>query len=399
MKLLLIFGVALLATGPILAEEYGNYEEGYNDDMILGLSSEATQIFETCQVDYNALLESSTQMMGSLATGEEGEQQQQVDSAVQQLQQLAQPCSAGQAQVFERALDDFQTCSSIDLRTVLESFADALVGTFLQCTLALAPLSDQIMEDPANLRIPDICIESFMGRNPVGDLVRSYLLYPDKTLPCFSSLSKDLPECTLEAWPIPLIGKLMKQTTCILGNAQSLVDQVATMQMQYLSECLSDDNSCEDHLAACAQGTYTLLLPPPLRGAPLSDAMLRAAQDETNSVVPGTVERYNTFLQECIPDRWVGWSYEMGNYDGSLTYKKQTTEAVDSSSSFVQEPAPHARDGSSSSSSSWSPFLGGLVTGLVLVGGVWAFTLYKKRRTGDGRYQGVEMVTNDLTLA
>eukprot|EP00977_Amphora_coffeiformis_P013589 scaffold3591_cov159-Amphora_coffeaeformis.AAC.12 len=394
------------------AQEETSYYDGSGDELLNEVLSQMTPIFEFCEVDYNSLLESSTQMMGALATGTGGQkeydgaqqqQQQTVDSAVQQLQELAQPCSAGQAQIFERALNDFQTCSSIDLRTVLESFADALLGTLLQCTLTIAPLADQIMEDPINWIIPDICIESFMGRNPVGDLVRSSLLFPDKTLPCFSSLSKAIPECTLEEWPIPMIGKLMKKITCVLGNTVDLVDEMAKVTMLVLSECLLDSNSCEDNLAACAEGIYTMLLPKPLQGTPLSDAMIRAAQEDA-SVADGVVERYDHFVETCIPDRWAGWSYAMGDYEGSTTYTKQQTSAVDTSA-FAQEPVQQPKASNtvttpveSSSSSPVGPFLGGLVTGLVLIGGVWAFTLSKKRNTGEGRYLGVEMASNDLTL-
>ena len=172
--------------------------------------------------------------------------------------------------------------------------------------------------------------------------------------------------------------------------------------MGVLSECLSVSNSCQDNLAACSEGVSTLLLPKPLQGAPLSDAMIRAAQDP--SVADGVVERYQHFVETCIPDRWEGWSYTTGDYEGSTTYTKQQTPEVESQSSFIQGSAPNASNSvtavDAASSSSFGPFVGGLLTGLVLIGGVWAFTLSIKRNSSErSRYHDVEMISNDLTLA
>lgn len=381
------FPFRLVAT----ADDYDNTEDMFGSLLM----ERAPQILEACQVDYNAILESSTEMMGSLAlTG--GETSSPANNkAVEQLEQLAIQCTGGQAEVFDRALDDFQTCSSIDLHTVLESFADALLGTLLQCSLALAPLADQMDSDPAALVIPDICLESFMGQNPVGDLVRSYLLFPDKLLPCFSSLSKAIPECTLEEWPIPLIGKLMKKIMCILGETVSIVDELAQAQILFLSTCLQDGNPCEDNLAACSVGTVTLQLPKPLQGAPLSDAMVRAASQAGQADI---VKKYNTFVEACIPDRWAGWNYEMGMYHGSQTYNKQSPPA-EPQSNFMQEQAPPSNSSRESSTSSFGPFLGGLVTGLILVGSAWTYyTLSKKGKNGAERYQSVELVSSELAL-
>lgn len=392
--------VTLLASIVWVSPTWAEEDLYYEDDMLTTLLLEqGAEILDACEVDYNSMLESSKEMMGAMAMGGE---ELNYDNALQQLQELAVQCTGGQPQEFDQALQDFHQCSEIDLHTVLESFADALVGSLLQCSLAIAPLADQ-MEDP-NFTIPDICIESFMGRNPFGDLVRSYLLFPDKLLPCFSSLSKAIPECTLEEWPIPLIGKLMKKVFCILGGTVDLVDEMAAAQVELLSSCLEGDNPCLDKLVACAEGAVTLVLPKPLQGAPLSDAMIRAAQG-----VPGVVDKYNAFVETCIPDRWVGWTYEFGAYDDSLTDQENNLNSpVAPQNNYMQEQQPQqtpknveapAPVAGSSSSSPFGPFLGGLLTGLVLVGGVWAFTLYKRKKGGFDPYQSVEMIGGDLSLA
>jgi hypothetical protein len=385
----LAFLAFLPATRAVDATQAVDFDPGDDqfgtDDLMVYLTL-GMDILNECEVDFEGMMNANADMMTSLATGGEN---LDYDSVIQTIQEYALQCTDGQATRFENALDGFRTCSSIDLRTVLESFADALVGSTLQCALAMAPLMDQM--ENADLAIPEICVESFLGQNPVGDLLRSILLYPDRLVPCFSSLSKAIPECTLEEWPIPLIGKIMKKTMCVLGSAQEILNEFAEVEIEAIAECLGDSMACTQLDVCIESGVISLALPPPLRGAPLSDAVLRVAEETGQQ---DAVEAYNSFVSKCIPDTWLGWTYEVGVYVKEEPSRPELT--APENPNFVREPPTKPMDASSASSA--GPFMGGLAMGALVVGILWVFTLYR-RKMREELYQSVEMVGADLSLA
>jgi hypothetical protein len=173
----------------------------------------------------------------------------------------------------------------------------------------------------------------------------------------------------------------------------------------------------------------------------LSDTVQRVAalyQEEGLDNVPA---RYEAFVERCVTNVWPGWSYENHDYqqeqeqdDGTTSLKPlvDTTTAppppppdaaagTKSSSSededappcsplleasYQQEDAAQTKvyNTTSSAGASGGPhFGGGVVTGVILTGALWAYmTVRQKKKTVPGgkrktnkSYETVEMVAGD----
>lgn len=279
-------------------------------------------------------------------------------------------CDSDQGTQFESALAEFKTCSSFDIETIMETVIDAEIGALLECMVAIAPMADQflaIMEEGGEdtlyeLELPELCVESFVGQNPMGDMVRTWGLYPDRIMPCFDALSTSTPPCTLQRWPIPLIGPILQKVTCLVGGLAPLLESVAVETLQSMQNCLPSDmssNECKDVKMDCAtQGFESLMFPKPLNGIPLSDLTIRVASEKGMS---DAVQRYDNFLEKCNPTPWKGWSYASGEY---------------SSLAMVGSPAS-----TNSGSNGKGIFLNGMLCGIIVSAVISAamFLVYRKR--------------------
>jgi hypothetical protein len=369
----------------------------------------------------------------------------------------APTCSSLDADLFRATLQDFESCSTFNLEKVMESMEDALVGALWQCVMAVAPTlaGGDGGFDPAAAAataeapfvIPDQCLESFLGKNPLGDMLRTMYLKPDQVLPCFATLSTSVPSCTLQQWPIPLMGPLLKKQTCLYGAAMPILEDFTRSDLMALNTCLPHDPSsiaslsdqaCMDTLAQCrgaaqdgnsgpsSSSSMMMSMPEPLLGAPLPDTVRRVAAVDDNEGGGGLDDvpaRYESFVEHCMTHVWQGWSYENHDYQqeqetGTTSVKPLDTAAVapppcDAApplleATFQQQQAAQNKaynDSLTSTTSAGGHFFGGgLLTGVILTGALWAFMTFRQKKktlAGGGRnksaYDTVEMVGGPLT--
>jgi hypothetical protein len=298
-------------------------------------------------------------------------------------------CNDDDEITFKTALDTFQACSSFDLVGAMENLDDALVGAAFECALVSAP-SIKDMTNASQLddfELPRECSEAFLGRNPLGNMIRNTVLYPDKILPCFTQLSLDIPHCTLEAWPIPVVGPILKRIGCFVGRGKYFLEIVSEENLDAFDDCLPglDDNinedDCDEILFECEYIDETEFLLP----VPFSDLTMRVAKESGLSHV---VTRYENFFNKCDYERWEGWAYASKDFNlGGMSYGGEIPEPnFDGSSSGSSSEACSGQSLSASSNStkdSGDMFGWGFFTGLLGASVVWAvvvvFRAYKQR--------------------
>jgi hypothetical protein len=233
---------------------------------------------------------------------------------------LPAQCTGTEKDGFLASLDSFQSCSQWDIKELIETFPSALFGTFLRCAnlifgedVTLSGLAALSQEDL------DMCTRAILGDNPLGNALRNFYLYPDKTCPCLESLSDETPEqCTLDIWPIPLVGSWLKTSACLISSlgCKSFED-FCIRELEVLDKCLpavDDVLSCQAVQQCNSAGdSLSLSLPPSLLGIPLPDACTRVYGEQKRQKFVGTfvTERYDIFKGTCTGDSNI-WKLEQG---------------------------------------------------------------------------------------
>lgn len=229
-------------------------------------------------------------------------------------------CSATNEHTFRMALDEFETCSSFDIEGVLENLGDAFIGSIMECVTSVVPLL-QTMEALSDLDFPEQCENALLGKNPIGDMIRNTILFPNKILSCFTELSESVPSCTVEVWPVPLVGPILRQGTCFIGQLKTFLTRLGEHNLDLLDVCLPEIDVDED------EGTDTGIGPPPsfncdsycsnfmgtevMMNFPFSDlSQSLAKQQGLDDVIP----RFEEFAAQCLSQPWEGWSYASNDY-------------------------------------------------------------------------------------
>lgn len=270
---------------------------------------------------------------------------------------VAEYCTPSEAKKFNNALDAFETCSQFDLKQVIETIASAYLGLTLNCgsyVLQAMDLFDNALlgeNDDIDLmlslpRVPDTCVDAFLGDNPFGNMILEYNKYPERELACFTDLANSLPSCTLKEWPVPIVGNWLKSVSCIFGNVETMVEPLMDMmvmsELEQLSGCLPTNISkenCQSVLDSCHNADepiMSLYLPAPFRGAPLPAKVQQIANDAPQ--FESALKRYEQYRQSCIPaeDRAI-WERDPGKTSqitSNMFEKQSSFQKARSSSTF-----------------------------------------------------------------
>mmetsp|Transcript_10073 Transcript_10073/g.22080 ORF Transcript_10073/g.22080 Transcript_10073/m.22080 type:complete len:573 (-) Transcript_10073:53-1771(-) len=270
----------------------------------LKILSDLEKMATDCDIDTN--------FFSDIDQGGPGEEDHFITTVTDYLHTAAERCNDDQIEQINQAFDEFETCADgFDLQQFVEDFPSGMVGTLIECTVTTD--WDQITDwnDPTelmSLELSDKCLDFEFGQNAVGHGLREFSLYPDKTMACFQEFSPKVPQCTLETYPIPIIGGLLKQATCLLGDAKDLLTDVLEIEMGVWNKCLPEvpqDGSpypC-DQEDCIYEGT--LLMRGGSMALPVSDAMERVVSS-TPTLKPA-LDKYKKYLEECT-DVWDGWS-------------------------------------------------------------------------------------------
>lgn len=296
---------------------YGAQQQVFQSWPLETIVTDAMGVLDSCGLGgiMDAMDTASALAFGVDQVGEDGSDMDGIGvmmSGVTYLQTIARVvCGSTEEQKFVGALSDFKMCSGFDLKEFIEDLPSAMVGTVLECVLTYFRETNAL-EMAGLLGPPKMsqgCANDFVGANPFGDLVRNMYLYPDKVFPCFLSLSQSLPECTLETWPIPLVGSWLAQAACAIGSSKALLDDVCEADLKALQQCIKDEYStsdCYGIIVGCADESFSMNLPIPLVGGPLPDACTRVAKSRG---LTDALDRYSKFQAQCV-EVWTGWSTE-----------------------------------------------------------------------------------------
>ena len=328
-------------------------------------------------------------------------------------------CDEAGAEKFAAAFDDFQSCSGYSLNTLVESFFGAMVGNSLHCASYIYSTFTNIansmllggqedIEYPLP-RMPDHCAESLYGDNPFGNAVRLYNKFPEKDTKCFANLANDLPDCTLNQWPIPIAGVYLKAISCVYGNAVPVLEESCTRELGALNECLPEGDysasyQCDNVMKDCAKAeeesmTLDNLIrnAPPMVGRPMSDLCTRMTNsDDTFKAV---LDKYEAFRDYCISDKdkaiWDIQPSSKNTLESTVSLASQVEDNAVAAPAVTATPAASKNSSSSKSSSAGGAgvFFAGLLIGAV-ASMVAMMVMQKKRQSsssGDmGRYNYVE---------
>jgi len=298
-------------------------------------------------------------------------------------------CSVEDEQTFRDALSDFKTCSGVDLETMMETWPSASIGELLSCASsnlknlqAFLPYlgSDEPFQIP-KLEFSEQCTKNSYGPNPVGDFGRLIWKHPGVVCGCLSSFSKAAPDCTIEEWPIPLVGNWMRKSSCLIdATVCPMLEKICAAELNVLDQCLppmdvsSDKYDCDAVQNSCIQQPLDSGFDV---GMPTMPSLLNFPQEMTGAPMPDTCQsvaghaefksknllfRYNQHLNECVT-KWEGWSDDY------------VSEPVTTTTLLI---AAASNGGKTVVKQSMGGFIGGMIVASVLFAGV-AFYLYKAK--------------------
>merc|ERR1711920_494829 len=85
----------------------------------------------------------------------------------------------------------------------------------------------------------DRCVEATFGPHPIGDFARQIWMHPDIFCGCLGELSSSIPDCTLDEWPIPLVGNWIQKSSCMINKVGCpMLDDFCVTELDILDRCL-----------------------------------------------------------------------------------------------------------------------------------------------------------------
>lgn len=324
-------------------------------------------------------------------------------------------CNAQQAATFNNALNSFETCSGFDLKALIENFASMYVGLLMNCGSYAVTVNNQLegigmgTEDMDKLkakesplpRVPKGCVEALIGNNPFGQAFLYADEFPEREQQCFSELAGKLPMCTLDEWPIPIVGNWLSSFSCIYGSAQDVImpmmqDSISS-ELEMLSLCIPAEvtaENCKEIRNRCIfdydDPSLVMAIPPPFWSPPMAQTCKDTAAD---SGMADLVDRYEAFRQTCIPPA------DLAIWDIAASHQEKHDGTEGGGSSFMETAAatPPASSGVAPSSSEPTPgvFAKGLFVGMIVaVVGMFGFS--KLRSRGSQRPMGDDFDSLEL---
>lgn len=306
-------------------------------------------------------------------------------------------CTTMETETFNVALTNFKSCAGFDLEELIEAYGSVMIGHVLNCGSYVMNTAADIMSmgamnietlkarDTPLPRVPQECVDAMVGDNPFGNSFLRIEKYPEQEMQCFADLARALPKCTLNDWPIPIVGTWLKTLSCIYGSVNDLmmpmIEETVKEQLHTMKSCLPvtiAPSQCKDVRNACLfdpnSPVFTFGFPPPFWNPPITKPVQNIA--ETNNL-SSALEKYNSYREVCIPaaDRaiWNVREEEQARTQTSPPVKVQEPSDVGGAAGFLDATQDHkvasgrtASITQQSSSSSSSSFLPGLLTGMVI---------------------------------
>ena len=359
----------------------------------LELAGDLEQMAQTCDLDVDFFLDGPA--------GYGNDNTAYIKVLEEYVADLAVSCTDTEITQMNSALDDFATCAGFDLQQFMEDLPSAFLGTVIECLVTMdweqfEDLDMLDLNEISSIQLSDACLDFEFGDNAVGYGLRHFALFPDKTLACLKAFAPKVPPCTLQTYPVPIVGGWLKPAACMMGEMATLLDDVLRVEMGIWDQCLPADPKAVDCDVECLyQGS--ILMRGGNMALPVSDTMTRLAAADTNGNLQSALDRYQLYLDECTHE-WSGWkdfdpttqTAKRHSNDGDSDSANGGDDSGSSNSSNSSDkqvtPSSNMEKEDSEGSGGVSPILM-LVLGMVL--GISLTVLYERsqRRRGGGYRQ------------
>jgi len=222
------------------------------------------------------------------------------------------------------------------------------------------------------------CLDVVLGENDIGNILRDIYHYPDKHCECMLALGDATPECFISLPEMPIDNakvplSLVKKEMCLLEIGCGALDDLCASELKSLDECLppvdEDSFSCLQVMEQCELlelPPISILAPPELTRSQLPDSCLRVYQDSKSDT--NIIERYTHFNDVC----------NKNVVDEAVHTSAARSYNVDDDSAMSTAKAPIA-----------------ILATLLVVAGVAAFVVFKKRRTSSQPSPRFDAVIDD----
>lgn len=239
-------------------------------------------------------------------------------------------------------------------------------------------------------RVPQACVNALVGNNPFGQAFLYSGEFPEREKQCFLELSGKLPMCTLDEWPIPIVGSWLSAFSCIYGSGQDFIQPLfqdaANGELDMLNECIPQEITaadCKEIRNKCVfdkeSPSLTMVMPPPFWNPPMSENCKGIA---SSLGMDDVVDRYETFRQTCIPPA------DLAIWNIAASHQEQHGETEGGGATYMEAAAvaPSTSAGFGAAPSTGDPPTSGLFTKGLFVGMAVAFVsmfgISKIRRRG-----------------
>lgn len=261
------------------------------DDFIPALLDMVQDDFGQCGLDVSAYL-------GADGTGD--------PAAAMEILELSRPCTVKEQDSLRQAFLNFEDCSGYDELLLNEDMYGALIGALTKCFNSMSAL------DMATLSVPEDCAIAVLGNHPLGQALRDALLHPGTTGDCFSKLADEVPQCSVNLWPFPVDGKLIKMGACIESKIEVMLLEQCHEGLGELKTCLPatiSSTNCGTYKAKCGESdsyftTFLMTMPESLQGMPLPDSCVEQA---ASTGLSKAVEKYEAFRTTCASEGKALW--------------------------------------------------------------------------------------------
>jgi len=293
-------------------------------------------------------------------------------------------CSAVQETKFELALKNYEQCDGARIEDFIETYWDSVVGVAMTCsgymyrslTAAYNEFQSEFLSMkhlPFEDRMPAECIESLLGNHGFGNFIRQNMMSPKRDFDCLKTLGREVPNCTLRKWPVPIVGPVLKFFSCADGNFDAAYAEICDGELEVLNNCLpslkeiknANEGSCKTWINTCTIAEFTngkmpsfaMIMPAPLSAAPFPDICVN---DDVTA-------RYKAYQNACL----------------SKEDLKIWSKSTNSGKALGSSSRASATGNNSSSSSNHTTLFFGFLIGVVGTVGVAFLIDYRKKRAGN----------------
>ena len=130
-------------------------------------------------------------------------------------------------------------------RTPSRCLPSSLLGVLQKCVDTMSPNGWSSLGDSEE------CASSLFGNHPLGNMIRDIVIHPGKTAECFRDLAEQIPTCSMDLWPFPVSGEIVRMGACIAAMIEDMVlgqctDILDTLYRQCLPNYPIASSDCDD---------------------------------------------------------------------------------------------------------------------------------------------------------